>query len=92
MEIEVFFESDEFHTDELCNEIIITIDAYTNDGTDLDWEIVDIYDNTAKIYRKLKDFSDEETEKILDRCRNAAEEEAPQILEGHDSYNDEEYF
>ena len=88
MEIEMNFESNDFYSNDLSNDISVYVDVYTNDGSDLDWELISIYDNTSDRFRKYSDFSEDEQEVIDNLCGRAAEDNAADVLSG---YNEREY-
>lgn len=88
MEIEVKFESDDFFSNDLCNEMTITVNVYSNDGSDIDWELVSIYDNTSDQFRKLMQFSEDEQNRIEQLCRQAADDNAYDVIS---SYSEREY-
>jgi hypothetical protein len=88
MEIEIKFESDDFFSNDLCNEMTITVNVYSNDGSDIDWELVSIYDNTSDQFRKLMQFSEDEQNRIEQLCRQAADDNAYDVIS---SYSEREY-
>lgn len=92
MEIELKFESDDFFSNDLCNDMTITVDIYSNDGSDIDWELVSIYDNTSDRFRPFSGFSDHEQERIERLCRDAADSNAADIIAnyGEREYNKDE--
>lgn len=62
-------DSDHFSTNEYCNEILITAEFYSDYST----EILEIFDLTANVERKLADFPENERQSIkkqLDRFQN----------------------
>ena len=88
MEIELQFQSDDFFSNELCNDMTITVDIYSNDGSDIDWELVSIYDNTSDRFRPFSGFSEEDQERIERLCREAADSNAADIIT---NYGEREY-
>jgi hypothetical protein len=88
MEIEIKFESDDFFSNDLCNEMTITVNVYSNDGSDIDWELVSIYDNTSDQFRKLMQFSEDEQNRIEQLCRQATDDNAYDVIS---SYSEREY-
>ncbi len=77
MEVSFKFESDDFFSNDLCNEMEITINVFTRDGEDFEWNLVSIYDTTSDQFRKLLQFSEEEQERIEALCEQTAEEHYP---------------
>ena len=88
MEIELQFQSDDFFSNDLVNDMTITIDVYSNDGTDIDWYVVSIYDNTSDRFRVISAFSEEDQERIERLCREAVDSSAADIIA---NYGEREY-
>lgn len=89
MEIELQFQSDDFFSNDLINDMTITVDIYSNDGSDIDWELVSIYDNTSDRFRPFSGFSEEDQERIERLCREAADLNAADIIA---NYGEREYI
>ena len=87
MEIELKFQSADFFSNDLVNDMTITIDVYSNDGTDIDW-YVSIYDNTSDRFRVISSFSEEDQERIEQLCLNAVDSNAADIIA---NYGEREY-
>lgn len=66
---QVFYESDHFSTNDLCNEIILTVQFWDN----YDTQILDIFDKTANVERKLSDFPENEQRSMKARIASWAE-------------------
>lgn len=88
MEIELSFESDDFFSNDLHNNMTIYVDIYSNDGSDIDWELISIYDNTSDSFRLLSGFSDDDQERIQQLCSAAAEDNAADVIA---NYGEREY-
>lgn len=66
---QVWYESDHFSTDDLCNQIILTVQFWDN----YDTEILDVFDKTANIERQFSDFPENEQKKMKSRIAELAE-------------------
>lgn len=58
------FESDHFNTNDLCNKILITVDASMSIDFDCSSYEIELYDLTSDKSRKLEDFPKNERDKI----------------------------
>jgi hypothetical protein len=70
------FQSNEYTTEGFCNDIEVTVNVESENGTDYTHDIVYIYDETVGVERLLASFSKKEQQKMERMAEQVANEAA----------------
>jgi len=81
MEVKFIHESDQFHTNELCNQIEVTITLFMETEDTAGYEIESIYDSTAKKELELGDFNPGEQHYIIKQCEETCDDKVMEVAQ-----------